>query len=398
MNVFVLNAGSSSFKAAYFAQRADIVDSDEPAWSGEIRWWSDAPERSELTWRTPTESGSGHCSIGDHERAAALLFETAIEHASIAPDIIAHRVVHGLDEAEPAIVDSRVLAKILAAAELAPLHNRAALAGIDAGRAAFAEVPQAAVFDTAFHTTLPREAAAYAGPYDWFAREGYRRYGFHGISHRYCARRTATILGLNLDRISIVSAHLGNGCSLAAIAGGRSVDTTMGFTPLEGLMMGSRSGSVDPGLLLYLIRTGRASAAELERILNEESGIKGISGISEDAREVLAAAASGNDRAVFAVDLFVHRLIAGIAAMAAATNGIDVLAFTGGIGEHAAEIRNRVCTGLAFLGVAAPTADARATGDREIGPVNAAVRVVVIEAHEEVAIAIDAQHLLVRAS
>ena len=398
MNVFVLNAGSSSFKAAYFARGADIVDSDEPTWSGEIRWWSDAPERSELTWRTPTENGSSHCSIGEHGRAAALLFETAIKHASIAPDIIAHRVVHGLDEAEPAIVDSRVLAKITAAAELAPLHNRAALAGIDAARAAFPAVPQAAVFDTAFHTTLPREAAAYAGPYAWFEREGYRRYGFHGISHRYCARRTAAILGLDPARIALVSAHLGNGCSLAAITGGRSVETTMGFTPLEGLMMGSRSGSIDPGLLLYLIRTGRASAVQLERVLNEESGIKGISGISEDARDVLAAAAEGEDRAVFAIDLFVHRLIAGIAAMAAATNGVDVLAFTGGIGEHAVEIRNRVCAGLTFLGVAAPTADDRATGDREIGPANAAVRVVVIEAREEVAIAMDAQQLLVRAS
>ncbi len=396
MNVFVLNAGSSSFKAAYFEGQNGAEFSPDPDWSGDVRW-TEARSPAKLQWKTRAGSGgSSIVEVDDHGAAASALLRSAMETFGIAPDFVGHRIVHGLTESRCTVVDARVRALIESAAELAPLHNRAALAGIDAVSAEFPAVPQAADFDTAFHTTLPPSAAAYALPYEWFAARGIRRYGFHGISHRYCARRTAELLGRDPADLRMVSAHLGAGCSLTAVAGGMSVDTTMGFTPLEGLMMGTRSGSVDPGLVLHLLTSNAYTAAQLYEILNHKSGLKGVSQRSEDVRDVIAAANDGFEPAQLALDMYVRRLSAGVAAMTAAAGGIEALAFTGGVGENSAYIRSRVCEQLAFLGVALATQADGADGDREIGAPQSAVRVAVVRAREEFAIARDVARLMAR--
>jgi acetate kinase len=248
-------------------------------------------------------------------------------------------------------------------------------------------VAQVAVFDTAFHATLPAEAYVLPGPYRWL-EQGIRRYGFHGISHQYVARRAAEALGRKLEELRLVTCHLGSGCSLAAVRGGRSVDTTMGFTPLDGLMMGTRSGAVDPGVLIHLVRHCGATAEELDRTLNQESGLMGISGISSDMREVLAVAAQGNARARLAFDIFVHRLRAAIAAMAAAAGGLDALVFTAGIGENSAEVRAAAADGLAWMDVRIDAPRNRSgTGDRDISADGARVRVLVVHTDEELEIA-----------
>lgn len=392
MNVFIINAGSSSVKAAYYEGQT-WPDTSDAAWAAEIRW-SVLPSHAQLHWTTADASGSRSAEVSEHGSAAAAVLKAGLETLEIAPDVVGHRVVHGMSESRCAMIDARVRALIESAAELAPLHNRAALAGIDAIGSFFPAVPQAADFDTAFHTTLPWAAAAYALPFDWFAKRGLRRYGFHGISHRYCAQRTAELLALQPGDLRMVSAHLGNGCSLAAIADGKSVDTTMGFTPLDGLMMGSRSGSVDPGMLLFLLRTNAYSVADLERILNKEAGLAGVSQVSEDVRDVIAAAESGAAPAQLALDIYVHRVSAGIAAMAAATRGMDALAFTGGVGEHSAYVRKRVCERLAFLGVALRDETEEDGKDREISAAQSAVRVAVVHAREEFAIARDVASLM----
>ncbi len=386
VNVFVVNAGSSSIKAAAFAGDAWRERSLEPAWSCEVRWTT-LPARAKLVWSTPTSHGEAEVAVDDHGSGVAEIVRIARETVDLRPAVVGHRVVHGGDEREPARIDERVRDAIEAAADLAPAHNRAALAGIDACTAAFPDALQAAEFDTAFHATMPPEAAAFALPYAWFAERGLRRYGFHGISHGWCARRTAELLGVDPHGLRLVSAHLGNGASLAAIVSGASVDTTMGFTPLDGLMMGTRSGSVDPGLVLYLLRTGASTVEELDRTLNHDSGLLGVSTISSDVRDVAAAAERGVASAALALDMFVHRVSASIAAMAASAGGIDALAFTGGIGEHSALVRGRVCSRLRFLGVALDAERDAGNGDREIGAADAAVRTVVVRAREELAVA-----------
>ncbi len=398
MNVFVINAGSSSVKAAYFEGGTAAEIGRDAAWTAALAW-SKLPSRVALTWAAATgRGGSIGVDVDTPGSATTAVLNAAMETFGVAPDIIGHRVVHGLTESRCTVVDAGVRRLIESAAQLAPLHNAAALAGIDAAAAFFPAVPQAVAFDTAFHTTLPPAAAAFALPYNWFTKRGIRRYGFHGISHRYCSRRTAELLEIPVHELRMVSAHLGNGCSLAAIKGGKSVDTTMGFTPLDGLMMGSRSGSVDPGLLLYLLSTAAYSVADLDRILNTESGLAGVSQVSEDLRDVIAAADGGAPAAQLALDMYVHRLSAGIAAMAAATSGLDALAFTGGVGQNSAYIRDRVCERLTFLGVAlGPQPEDDPGTDREISPPHAAVRVVIVHAREEYAIARDVALLLDRA-
>jgi len=234
---------------------------------------------------------------------------------------------------------------------------------------------------------LPLAAKVYPGPYKWFESD-IRRYGFHGINHEYCAHRAAHLLKRDVTALKIVSCHLGNGCSLAAIDGGKSIDTTMGFTPLEGIMMGTRSGSVDPGILIHLMRTEAASARDLDETLNRQSGLLGISGISSDMRDVLDAASKGNERAKLAVDIFVHRLQAGIASMAASLGGVDVIVFTAGIGENAPTVRRDACAKLGFVGVQLDqTNNSSAKSDAEISASHSAVRVFVIGAQEDWSIA-----------
>jgi acetate kinase len=269
-----------------------------------------------------------------------------------------HRVVHGGDRFTASVlVDDEVIAAIRSSSHLAPLHNPANLAGIEAVRAVRPGLPQVAVFDTAFHQTMPPSAFRYAVPQEWYTRYGVRRYGFHGTSYRFVTERAAALLGRPLTGLRLVAAHLGNGCSVAAVRDGASVDTTMGLTPLEGLVMGTRSGDVDPGVFGYLADRAGLTIDELTEALNTASGLQGLSGVSNDMRTVEAAAAEGDERARLALEVFVHRLVKAIAAMVTGLERLDALVFTGGIGEHSAFIRGQVLARLGFLGL---TEDAEA--------------------------------------
>jgi acetate kinase len=315
--------------------------------------------------------------------------ESAISEAGKV-DAVGHRVVHGGDRfAGPVRIDAGVERYLSSLTELAPLQQPPSLKAIAETRRLLPEVPSIACFDTAFHRRLPAAAATYAIPADWRRRWGIRRYGFHGLSYAYASRRAVELLATPPESLRLVICHLGSGASLAAVSGGRSVDTTMGFTPLEGLVMGTRSGNVDPGLLIWLLRERKLGLGALEEGLVKESGLKALAGTA-DMREVLAAGAAGRA----AVEVYLHRLRALIAAMAAAMNGLEALVFTGGVGEHAAPIRAGAAEGLGFLGIAVdPTAN-EASGDREITAPGAAVRTLVIAAREDLEIARQVRELL----
>jgi acetate kinase len=305
---------------------------------------------------------------------------------------VGHRVVHGGSQfREAVLIDDDVLAAIAGLTDLAPLHQPRALAGIHATAALLPGVPAVACFDTAFHASLPETAATYALPEAWRGRFGLRRYGFHGLSHSYAARRAVELAGLPAHRGRLVTCHLGAGASLAAVSSGRSLDTTMGFTPLEGLVMETRSGSVDPGMLVWLLRDGRLDVPQLADGLERSSGLAGLAGLpggSGDMRDVRAAADRGDRAARLAIGVYLHRLRREIAAMAAALNGLDALVFTGGIGEHEPGLRAATAAGLAFLGVAIDDdSNSAAHGDADISAPGAAVRTVVITAREDIEIA-----------
>jgi acetate kinase len=292
------------------------------------------------------------------------------------------------------VITPEVKSAIASVSAFAPLHNRAELEGMEIVERMLGSVPQVAVFDTGFHRKMPLAAAVYPGPYEWYAG-GIRRYGFHGINHQYCAHRAAQLLGQDLKSLRLVSCHLGNGCSLAAVRNGRSIDTTMGFTPLEGLMMGTRSGSIDPGILTYLMRQEQLKGEQIDDILNKKAGLLGVSGLSGDMREILAAVQKGNERAQLAFDIYVHRLCAGIGAMVAVLGGLDALIFTAGVGENSAEVRAQSMRNLAFLGIKLDAEkNANARPDQDVATPESAVRVLVIRAQEDWAIAQECWKLL----
>ncbi|HEX2427422.1 MAG TPA: acetate/propionate family kinase [Gaiellaceae bacterium] len=303
-------------------------------------------------------------------------------------DAIGHRVVHGGPRfVTPTLVDQEVRVSIEELEAIAPLHNAPALAGIDAAAAVFPGLTQVAVFDTAFHATIPAEAATYALPQIWRDEWGIRRYGFHGLSVQWCAERAPDLLERPQVALRLVVCHLGGGCSITAVRGGRSIDTTMGFSPLEGVPMTTRSGSVDPGALLHVQRQHAVSFEELERVLNEESGLRGLSGLSGDIRE-LEAAAREDERARLALAVYAHRIAGAVAAMATPLEGLDVLVFTAGVGEHSPGVRAAVCARLAFLGVELDARlNERSAPDRDIASSESAVRVLVVEAREELVVA-----------
>lgn len=315
--------------------------------------------------------------------------------AGLAPEATGHRVVHGGSEfTGPVVVDDGVAARLQALVDLAPLHQPPALEALAALRAALPGTPAVACFDTAFHAHLPAAAATYALPAEWRARWGLRRYGFHGLSHAYAARRTAEVLGRPLHTLRTVTCHLGAGASLAAVHGGRSVDTTMGFTPLEGLVMATRAGSVDPGLILWLQTHAGLSADEVGDALEHRSGLSALGGTADMAR-LAASARTGEPEAEAALAIYVHRLRALVAAMAAAMGGLDALTFTGGVGENSALVRQRAAAGLGFLGVAVDREpNEQGSGDRDIAPPGVAVRVLVIAAREDLEIARAVRSLL----
>lgn len=316
------------------------------------------------------------------------------------PDAVGHRIVHGgSDFTQSVLIDDAVRTRLEELTALAPLHQPKSLAALDAVTALIPGAAAVACFDTAFHSAIPAAASTYAIPLQWRERYGIRRFGFHGLSHAYCAQQAAVLAGRPLEALRIVTCHLGAGASLAAVLNGVSVDTTMGFTPLEGLVMATRSGSVDPGLVLWLEEHENLSPHEVATALEEKSGLLALAG-SADMREVEAAAAKGDERAALALDVYTHRLVAAIAAMAAAAGGLDVLAFTGGVGERSASVRARAAARLGFLGVAIDSGrNARAAGDADItaaGPIRpaAAVMTVVVESREDLQIARETRRVL----
>lgn len=392
MKILVLNAGSSSQKIRLYEIAGETVPTltpPNPLWAADADW-GDKSERATITLSAGGETTRREESAGAREEILSTLLHslwqgrfTAIERPDEI-DVIGHRIVHGGAKYQASVVITpEVQEELRRITPFAPLHLPANLAGIETAERLFGAKPQIAVFDTAYHHNMPQVAQVYPGPYAWF-EQGIRRYGFHGISHQYCAQRSAQFVEQELSLLRIVTCHLGNGCSLAAILGGQSIDTTMGFTPLEGLMMGTRSGSIDPEIPLYLQREQGATREEVEDILNHQSGLKGISGISGDMRAILEGRAQGNERAKLALDLYIYRLRSCLGSMVAALEGLDILTFTGGVGEHVAEIRTRVCKSFGFLGIALDEdKNAAATGDQDISAANSAVRVLVVHTEED---------------
>ncbi len=394
MKILVLNSGSSSQKSALFEIGPNpSANPLPPLWEGKLDW--DGNKETLTVRNSAGKKFKAEARVRPENRHTSLgkmlqkMWKPPTGLHISRDDIAAvgHRIVHGGQNlTEPVLITSEVKRQISEVSSIAPLHNVPGLHGIEYIEKYFPGSPQVAVFDTGFHRTLPDEAKIYAGPYAWY-EHGIRRYGFHGINHEYCARRAARMLQRDQASLKIATCHLGNGCSLAAINGGKSVDTTMGFTPLEGLVMGTRGGSLDPGILVHLLRTG-TSAADLDNILNRQSGLLGVSGLSSDMRDIVQATRSGNQRATLAFDIFIHRLCGYIAAMTASLQGLDVLVFTAGIGENSAEVRAAACARLGFFGIELDNSkNEAAKQDTEISTRSSRVRILVIRAQEDWSIA-----------
>jgi acetate kinase len=356
MRVLVVNAGSSSLKLR-------LLDGDDEVLAEQ-------------------ELHAPRARIDGAELRAAL--DSPLANANA----IGHRIVHGGERFRSAVpIDTAVEAALRELSDLAPLHQPKSLAALDAVTALLPKLPAVACFDTAFHATLPPAAATYALPAEWRDRWGLRRYGFHGLSHAWVARRAPELLGRSSEGLRVVSCHLGAGASLCAIANGRSLDTTMGFTPLEGLVMATRSGSVDPGLLLWLLEREGLSASELVEALEHRSGLLGLGGTA-DMRELILRADASDRQAQLALEVYLHRLRAGIAAMAAALGGLDALVFTGGVGERSSAVRELAVRGLDFLGLTIDLERNRAVaGDGDLSTEGALAATLVVTAREDVEIA-----------
>ncbi|HEX4688659.1 MAG TPA: acetate/propionate family kinase [Nocardioides sp.] len=361
MRVLVVNAGSSSLKLS-------VLEEDEVLTSTTVERWDGADDLEPLR-----------------------------HFLGRAPDLdaVGHRVVHGGPRHRAsARIDDDLLVYLESIADLAPLHNPRAVAAIRAVAGLLPRTPAVAAFDTSFHATIPNEAATYALPREWNHRYGLRRYGFHGLSHASASRRAAALVGRDLRELRMVTCHLGAGASLCAVVDGRSVDTTMGFTPLAGLVMQTRVGSVDPGLVLWLLDHANVDSTTLGQVLEHQSGLKGLSGTSGDLRDVLAAREGGDGDARAAFDVYVHRLVREVGAMTASAGGLDVLVFTGGMGEHSPVLRSAACRGLAHLGVAVDDAANQATSDADVSGADARVRTVVVTAAEDVEVGREVRRVL----
>jgi acetate kinase len=355
LRVLVVNAGSSSLKVS-------LVDGDDSA-------------------------------VAEHEfKAAGGRFEDAELEGAVREmegvDAVGHRVVHGGPRYPASVrVTPEVVEYLVSITDMAPLHMPPALAGVAAVRALLPRVPAVACFDTAFHSRMPAEASTYAVPLDWRTEHGIRRYGFHGFSHAYASRRAAEILGRPEAFLRTITCHLGSGASIAAVLGGRSVDTTMGFTPMEGLVMATRSGTVDPGMLLWLERHAGMTEPQLNDALDQKSGLLALAGVA-DMREVLRGVTAGVERSRLAFDVYIHRLRSCIGAMAAAMNGADAVVFTGGVGEHAPAVRAAAVSGLRFLGLEInPDLNSNLEGDGDVSAPAATTRTLVVRAREDVEVA-----------
>lgn len=401
--ILVLNCGSSSIKYKLF----DMPGGQMPA-GGVVERIGEAESRcrhtdaaGERTLTTP---------VPDHQRGLAVMMDllTGGTQPALAAQgglaAVGHRVVHGGEAFAGSVrITDAVVQAIEAFSDLAPLHNPPNLTGIRAATALFPGVPQVACFDTAFHSTLPERAYLYALPYDLYETHRIRRYGFHGTSHRYVAARCAALMGKDAQAVNAITCHLGNGCSITAVRAGRSVDTSMGLTPLEGLVMGTRSGDIDPAIVFHLARKPAfGSLQDIGRMLNKNSGLAGLSGLSNDVRTLLAAADEGNQRAALALEVFAYRVKKYIGAYAAILPGLDALVFTGGIGENAPAVRRMILDGLdASLGIALDgNGNAETTGgeEAEISGGGSQARVFVIPTDEERVIASDTFELISNSS
>lgn len=374
MNILILNAGSSTLKYALFGgDDLDELDAGTLQIKGVLSNHRAATEQ--VLQRLASEGGlPGPADI----------------------QAVGHRVVHGGEAFRvPTLIDARVKAAIGKLSDLAPLHNPPALAAIEAAESAFPDIPQVAVFDTAFFADLSATAHVYPLPYEWYVDWGIRRFGFHGISHAYCAGRAAEILDRPIEKLRLVTCHLGNGCSATAVQSGKAVATTMGFTPMEGLMMGTRSGSVDPGILFHLMTHRGIRAEQLESALNREAGLLGISGVSSDFREVQSAARGGNHRAKLAIDLFADRIRSSVGSLAVTMGGVDALIFTAGIGENSPELRGTICERLECLGL---HLDAQKNQNRkpdaDLALTESSGRILAIHTREDYQIACEARRLV----
>ena len=394
MKVLVINAGSSSIKYhLYQMPEVEILARGEVGRIGE--------EKSELSHFFNGEIHTMETEVEDVGKGMELILDTLVRvdvgviHDFTEIGAVGHRVVHGGEEfTGSVIIDEKVIASIEKFADLAPLHNPPNLAGIRAVGRRLPDAKQVACFDTAFHATIPKAAYMYALPYELYEKYGIRRYGFHGISHRYVARRAAAMMGRGKYDINAVTCHLGSGCSITAVKQGRSVDTSMGFTPLEGVPMGTRSGDLDPSILFYLGDRGYDSKA-LKELCNKKSGLLGLSGVSNDVRNLEKLASQGNFRAELAIDVFCYRIKKYIGVYCAVLETVDAVVFTGGIGENSVFMRQKICNGLNQLGVqldeeANRTAVAK---EAEISASDSRVKIFVIPTNEQVAIANDTYEL-----
>ncbi|MGO8753536.1 MAG: acetate/propionate family kinase [Thermoguttaceae bacterium] len=396
MSILVFNAGSSSLKFGLFSDPACAL-----LISGSIDWAGGDRHRALLALCKAEETTAQSRTVDVPDDPAAV--QCAIQAlAETGPDgrpslaeirVVGHRVVHGgADFCESVLIDSTVKRGIARWSELAPLHNPPALAAISAAEAALPHARQVAVFDTAFFAQLPPRAHVYPLPYAWYADWGVRRFGFHGISHRYCAGRAAEILGCEPAGLRIINCHLGGGCSAAAIRSGAAVAMTMGFSTLDGLMMGTRPGSLDPGILMHVKRRHGLSDDDLHAALHHDSGLRGVSGVSPDFSEIELAAEQGNCRARLAMEMFADRVRAAVGAMAVSMGGVDVLAFTDRVGENSPTLRAMACQGLECLGLRLdPSRNAANRPDSEISAADSPARILVIHTREELMIAREAQ-------
>jgi acetate kinase len=367
--VLVINSGSSSLKYR-------LVDRDEPLARGIVE-----------------RIGEADSPVPDHASALRQVLDT-LDLTGVAA--LGHRVVHGGTRfSEPVLIDDDVVSTLESLVPLAPLHNPANLAGITAARTLLPDLPQVAVFDTAFHRTLPAAAATYAIDTATAERHGIQRYGFHGISHAYVARRTAALLGREADELNVITLHLGNGASACAVRGGRSVATSMGLTPLEGLVMGTRSGDLDPAIVAHLHRSGGMSVDEIDELLNHRSGLRGLAG-ANDMRQVLARRRDGDAAAALAFDVYCHRIRCYVGAYYAVLGRVDAITFTAGVGENNPEVRQAALAGLERLGIVVDASRDAAPADDErvVSPDGAEVAVCVVPTDEEQEIADQTRHLL----
>ncbi|MDO4511225.1 MAG: acetate kinase [Bacteroidales bacterium] len=396
MNILVLNCGSSSVKYKLIEIKANKVLAE-----GGIEKIG-LPDAF-IKFKFEGKKIQQDLDITDHVGAIKSILDnlTSKQYGCIASfseiDAVGHRVVHGGEKFNKSVlIDEEVIAKIKECYSIAPLHNPVNMAGIDAINEVLPEIPQVAVFDTAFHQTMPPKAYMYALPYKYYIIDHVRRYGFHGTSHRYVTQRVCEFLGVEPQGKKIITCHIGNGGSITAVKDGKSIDTTMGLTPTEGLMMGTRCGDVDPGALLFLMEKHNLNYRGMLDVVNKLSGVSGVTGISPDMREINAAADEGDERAKLALDMYENRVTKYVGAFAAEMNGVDIIVFTGGVGEHQASIRANVCRSLGFMGAEVDEAVNNANNGEEqiISTPKSTVTVVVIPTDEEYMIAKDTEAIV----